>query len=123
MNHERSSINRGMIAEELQINHESGRQIVTQNLVMRKTHAIDIDDIPNILRNVTRLLNSISNEDFLQSFKDIYSTSQRCIVMAEDYMEGKVTFVNILPTFMLQDYSTNFIVRGCISIRCIVCLP
>ncbi|PRD28219.1 UNVERIFIED_CONTAM: hypothetical protein NCL1_33090 [Trichonephila clavipes] len=32
-----------------------------------------IDDISGIQRNVTRLLNSISKEDFLQSFQDMYS--------------------------------------------------
>ncbi|GFV35604.1 hypothetical protein TNCV_3473751 [Trichonephila clavipes] len=31
------------------------------------------DDIPNIQRNVTRLLNFILKEDHLQSFQDMYS--------------------------------------------------
>ncbi|GFV71048.1 hypothetical protein TNCV_946411 [Trichonephila clavipes] len=38
------------------------------------------DDIPDIQRNVTRLLNSIPKEDLLQSFQDMYSRSQGCIV-------------------------------------------
>ncbi|GFS68880.1 hypothetical protein NPIL_635001 [Nephila pilipes] len=33
------------------------------------------DNIPDIQRNVTRLLNSIPKEDFLQSFQDTYSRS------------------------------------------------
>ncbi|GFU31801.1 hypothetical protein TNCV_1176661 [Trichonephila clavipes] len=45
------------------------------------------DDIPDIQRNVTRLSNSIPNEDFLQSFQDMYSRSQRCIVMGGNYFE------------------------------------
>ncbi|GFW09922.1 hypothetical protein TNCV_4252511 [Trichonephila clavipes] len=32
-----------------------------------------------------RLLNSILKEDFLQSFQDMYSRSQRCIVMGGDF--------------------------------------
>ncbi|GFT95055.1 DUF4817 domain-containing protein [Trichonephila clavipes] len=47
------------------------------------------DDIPDIQRNVTRLLNSIPKENFLQSFKNTYSRSQRCIVMGGDYFEGQ----------------------------------
>ncbi|GFX02714.1 hypothetical protein TNCV_2011581 [Trichonephila clavipes] len=76
-----------MIADELLINRESMRKIVTQNLGMRKTCVIDIDDIPNIQRNMTRLLNSITKEDFLQSFQDMYSRSQLCIVMGGGYFE------------------------------------
>ncbi|GFW79838.1 uncharacterized protein TNCV_3898391 [Trichonephila clavipes] len=34
------------------------------------------DDIPDIQRNVTSLLNSIRKEDFLQSFQNMYSISQ-----------------------------------------------
>ncbi|GFX16769.1 hypothetical protein TNCV_4187441 [Trichonephila clavipes] len=45
------------------------------------------DDIPDIQRNVTRLLNSIPKEDFLQSFQDMYSRSQWCIVSRGDYFE------------------------------------
>ncbi|GFU72811.1 histone-lysine N-methyltransferase SETMAR [Trichonephila clavipes] len=45
------------------------------------------DDIPDIQRNVTRLLNSIPNEDFLKSFQYMYSRPQRCIVMRGDYLE------------------------------------
>ncbi|GFV11840.1 hypothetical protein TNCV_3686181 [Trichonephila clavipes] len=45
------------------------------------------DDIPDIQRNVTRLLNSISKEDFLQSFQDMHSRSQRLIAMKVDYFE------------------------------------
>ncbi|GFT01078.1 hypothetical protein TNCV_4054691 [Trichonephila clavipes] len=77
-----------VISDELQINRESVRQIFTQNLGMRKT-VIDIEDIPNILRNISMLLNSIPKEDFLQSFQDMYSRSQWCIVMACDYFEGQ----------------------------------
>ncbi|GFV42801.1 hypothetical protein TNCV_841551 [Trichonephila clavipes] len=33
------------------------------------------DDIPDIQRNVARLLNSIPKEDLLQSFQDMYSRS------------------------------------------------
>ncbi|GFU23960.1 hypothetical protein TNCV_3331971 [Trichonephila clavipes] len=76
-----------MIAVELQINHEAVRQISTQNLEMRKPLVIDIDDIPNIQRNVARLLNSIPKEDFLKSLQDMYSRSQWCIVMGGDYFE------------------------------------
>ncbi|GFY08704.1 histone-lysine N-methyltransferase SETMAR [Trichonephila clavipes] len=47
------------------------------------------DDISDIQRNVTRLLNSTSKEDFLQSFQDMYSRSQQCIVMGCDYFEGQ----------------------------------
>ncbi|GFU91164.1 histone-lysine N-methyltransferase SETMAR [Trichonephila clavipes] len=45
------------------------------------------DDIPGIQRNVTRLLNSIPNEDFLQSFQHIDSRPQRYIVIGGDYFE------------------------------------
>ncbi|GFT37138.1 transposable element Tcb2 transposase [Trichonephila clavipes] len=78
---------------------------------------IDIDDIPNIQQNVTSLLNSIPKEDFLQSFQDMYSLSQRCIVMGGVTIlkNSKVTLVNISPTLMLQDYSPNFIARGFMS--------
>ncbi|GFX22402.1 histone-lysine N-methyltransferase SETMAR [Trichonephila clavipes] len=47
------------------------------------------DDIFDIQRNVTRLFNSISKEDFLQRFQDMYIRSQRCIVMGGDYFEGQ----------------------------------
>ncbi|GFT65685.1 histone-lysine N-methyltransferase SETMAR [Trichonephila clavipes] len=47
------------------------------------------DDIPDIQRNVTKLLNSIPKEDFLQSFQDMYSRSQWCIVMGGGYFKGK----------------------------------
>ena len=43
------------------------------------------DDIPDIQRNVTRLLNIITKEDFLQSFQDMYHRSQRCIVIGGYY--------------------------------------
>ncbi|GFX45864.1 uncharacterized protein TNCV_3607251 [Trichonephila clavipes] len=62
-------------------------------------------DIPDIQRNVTRLLNSIPKEDFLQSFQNMYSRSQWRIVEG-DYF-SKVTFVNISSTLMLQNYSPN----------------
>ncbi|GFW81087.1 histone-lysine N-methyltransferase SETMAR [Trichonephila clavipes] len=47
------------------------------------------DDIPDIQRNVTRPLNSIPKEDFLQSLPDMYSRYHRCIVIGGDYFEGK----------------------------------
>ncbi|GFW03765.1 hypothetical protein TNCV_2538761 [Trichonephila clavipes] len=47
------------------------------------------DGVPDIQRNVTRLLNFISKEDFLQSFQDMYNRSQPCIVMGGDYFEGQ----------------------------------
>ncbi|GFW51429.1 histone-lysine N-methyltransferase SETMAR [Trichonephila clavipes] len=46
-----------------------------------------LDDFPDIQRNVTRLLNSTQKEDFLQSFQDMCSRSQRCIVMGCDCFE------------------------------------
>ncbi|GFY24477.1 hypothetical protein TNCV_1015251 [Trichonephila clavipes] len=46
-------------------------------------------DIPDIQGNVTRFLNSIPKEDFLQNFQDMYNGSQRCIVMGGDYFKGK----------------------------------
>ncbi|GFU52565.1 hypothetical protein TNCV_2115521 [Trichonephila clavipes] len=36
---------------------------------------------------MTRLLNSIPKEDFLQNFQDMYSRFQRCIAMVDDYFE------------------------------------
>ncbi|GFV27144.1 histone-lysine N-methyltransferase SETMAR [Trichonephila clavipes] len=47
------------------------------------------DHIPDIQRNITRFLNYIPKEDFLLSFQNMYSTSQRCIVMEGDYFEGQ----------------------------------
>ncbi|GFX18984.1 histone-lysine N-methyltransferase SETMAR [Trichonephila clavipes] len=47
------------------------------------------DDIPEIQQNVMRLLNSISKEDLLQSFQDMYNRSQHCIVMGHDYFKGQ----------------------------------
>ncbi|GFW04147.1 hypothetical protein TNCV_2669121 [Trichonephila clavipes] len=41
--------------------------------------------------NVTRLLDSIPKEDFLQSFQDLYSRFQGCIVMGGDYFKGQVS--------------------------------
>ncbi|GFT67228.1 uncharacterized protein TNCV_783701 [Trichonephila clavipes] len=111
-----------MIADELQINRESVRQIIFPYLGMRKTWGIRrflakkgvgqiehppysphlnppdfflfprlkfalkgkrFDDIPDIQRNVTKLLNSIPKEDFLKSFQDMYSGSQRGCVTVE----------------------------------------
>ncbi|GFU07472.1 histone-lysine N-methyltransferase SETMAR [Trichonephila clavipes] len=48
------------------------------------------DDIPHIQRNVTRHLNSIPKEDFLQSFQDMYRRSKWCIVMEGDYFKGQI---------------------------------
>ncbi|GFT92911.1 histone-lysine N-methyltransferase SETMAR [Trichonephila clavipes] len=47
------------------------------------------DDISVIQRNATRLLNSISKEDFLRNFQGMCSRSQGCIVMGGDYSEGQ----------------------------------
>ncbi|GFX24902.1 hypothetical protein TNCV_3451721 [Trichonephila clavipes] len=47
------------------------------------------DDISQVQWSVTRLLNSISKEDFLQSFQDMYSRSEGCIVMGGGYFEGQ----------------------------------
>ncbi|GFY13588.1 histone-lysine N-methyltransferase SETMAR [Trichonephila clavipes] len=47
------------------------------------------DNIPNIQRNVTRLLNSILKKDLSQSFQEINSRSQWCIVMGGDYFKGQ----------------------------------
>ncbi|GFT07036.1 hypothetical protein TNCV_1415811 [Trichonephila clavipes] len=46
------------------------------------------DDISDIQRSVTRLLNFTSKEDVLQSFQDMYSKCQRSIGMRVDYFEG-----------------------------------
>ncbi|GFV11735.1 histone-lysine N-methyltransferase SETMAR [Trichonephila clavipes] len=48
-----------------------------------------IDDIPDIQQKVTRHLNCIPKEDFLQSFQGIYSRSQWFTVMEGDYFEGQ----------------------------------
>ncbi|GFY16452.1 histone-lysine N-methyltransferase SETMAR [Trichonephila clavipes] len=45
------------------------------------------DDISDIQRDLTRLFNSITKEDFLQSFQCPYSRSQCCIVMGGDFFE------------------------------------
>ncbi|GFV89496.1 histone-lysine N-methyltransferase SETMAR [Trichonephila clavipes] len=68
------------------------------------------DDIPETQRNVARLLNFIPEEHFLQSFQNMHSRSQRCIVMGDEILKKKATFLNISTTLMLQDYSPNFIV-------------
>ncbi|GFW96928.1 histone-lysine N-methyltransferase SETMAR [Trichonephila clavipes] len=47
------------------------------------------DDIPDVQRNVTRFLNSLPNEDLLQSLQDMYRRSQGCIVMGGDYFKGQ----------------------------------
>ncbi|GFU95435.1 histone-lysine N-methyltransferase SETMAR [Trichonephila clavipes] len=47
------------------------------------------DDIPDIQRNVTQLVNFIPKEGFLQSFRDMYSRSEWCIVIEGDYFEGQ----------------------------------
>ncbi|GFU93202.1 hypothetical protein TNCV_4217281 [Trichonephila clavipes] len=38
-------------------------------------------------KKMTKLLNSISKEDFLQGFHDMYSISLECIVTGGDYFE------------------------------------
>ncbi|GFW46126.1 histone-lysine N-methyltransferase SETMAR [Trichonephila clavipes] len=45
------------------------------------------DNISDMLQNMTKLLNSISKEDFLQSFQVMHSRSQRCMVMGGDYFD------------------------------------
>ncbi|GFV58123.1 histone-lysine N-methyltransferase SETMAR [Trichonephila clavipes] len=45
------------------------------------------DDIPDIQRNFTRRLSSTPKEDFFQTFQDMNSRSQRCIVMGGDFLE------------------------------------
>ncbi|GFW20665.1 hypothetical protein TNCV_1048881 [Trichonephila clavipes] len=45
------------------------------------------DDISNTQRNVTRLLNSIPKEDFLQNFQVMYNRPQGCTVMRGDSFE------------------------------------
>ncbi|GFW69247.1 uncharacterized protein TNCV_2366251 [Trichonephila clavipes] len=47
------------------------------------------DDISDIQENVTRLLNSILKVNFLQSFRNMYSRSQQCIVIRGNYFEGQ----------------------------------
>ncbi|GFX69083.1 hypothetical protein TNCV_4945821 [Trichonephila clavipes] len=68
----------------------------TSKLPMTQTHFERkmFDNISEIQRNVTRLLKCISKEDFLQSFQDMYCTSQGCIVMRGDYFEGDCSRVN-----------------------------
>ncbi|GFX52360.1 hypothetical protein TNCV_4323781 [Trichonephila clavipes] len=39
-------------------------------------------------KNVTRFLNSISKDSFLQSSEDMINRSQLCIVMGGEYFEG-----------------------------------
>ncbi|GFU30769.1 hypothetical protein TNCV_1444731 [Trichonephila clavipes] len=46
------------------------------------------DDISDIQRNMTRLLNSIPKEDFLQSIRNMYCRSQLWIAMGGGYFEG-----------------------------------
>ncbi|GFU52263.1 uncharacterized protein TNCV_3052821 [Trichonephila clavipes] len=75
-----------LLTVELHINRETVSQIVILNLRIKK-RVIEIDDIHNIERNVTKLLNSISKEDFLKSFQDMYSRSLGYIVMEGDYFE------------------------------------
>ncbi|GFX30174.1 hypothetical protein TNCV_1962811 [Trichonephila clavipes] len=43
---------------------------------------------------MTRLLNYTTKEDFLQSFKDMYSRSQWSIVIRGDYFEGHVVILS-----------------------------
>ncbi|GFV41733.1 histone-lysine N-methyltransferase SETMAR [Trichonephila clavipes] len=82
------------------------------------------DDIPDIHRNATWPLNSIPNEDFLQSFQDMYSRSQRCIVMGGDYFEGHygvlsntgsvLGFTTTLVTWLNKEKRNLLICRGAI---------
>ncbi|GFY33126.1 hypothetical protein TNCV_2230751 [Trichonephila clavipes] len=58
---------------------------VSDEMLRRKR----FDDIPYIQQTVTRLLNSIPKDDFLQSFQHMYSRSQLCIVMRGGYFEGQ----------------------------------
>ncbi|GFX45820.1 histone-lysine N-methyltransferase SETMAR [Trichonephila clavipes] len=47
------------------------------------------NDNPDFQRNMTSRLNSIPKEKLLQSFQDMHSRSQRCIVKGGDYFEGQ----------------------------------
>ncbi|GFW89862.1 hypothetical protein TNCV_2425191 [Trichonephila clavipes] len=60
--------------------------------------------IPDIQRNMTRLLNSISKEDFLKSFPDMYSRSQLWVVMGGDYFERHTMYIEtfVIPLDKLQ---------------------
>ncbi|GFY36626.1 hypothetical protein TNCV_28301 [Trichonephila clavipes] len=49
------------------------------------------EHIPDIQRNVTKLLNSIPNEDFLQTFQNMYIRSHWCIIMEGDYFEEQLS--------------------------------
>ncbi|GFX86862.1 c2-set_2 domain-containing protein [Trichonephila clavipes] len=63
----------------------------TSFLFLRLKHALKgkgFDDIPDIQRNGTRLLNSIPKEGFLQSFQDMHSRSQWCIVKGDQQKDG-----------------------------------
>ncbi|GFV53092.1 uncharacterized protein TNCV_2893241 [Trichonephila clavipes] len=79
----------------VQIEHPHARQIsIPQNTFKSPRLKLALkgkgfDDISDMQRNVTRLLNPIPKENFLQSFKDMHSRSQWCIVMGGDYFEGQ----------------------------------
>ncbi|GFT45046.1 hypothetical protein TNCV_3790401 [Trichonephila clavipes] len=45
--------------------------------------------IPDVPRNVMRILKSIPIEGFMQSFQDLYSRALRGIVMGDDYFKGQ----------------------------------
>ncbi|GFV61398.1 transposable element Tcb1 transposase [Trichonephila clavipes] len=57
---------------------------------MKRLRGERFEDIPNIQRNMTKLLNSIPKEDFVQSFQSMHSRSQRYIVMGGDYFEKDI---------------------------------
>ncbi|GFX69082.1 hypothetical protein TNCV_4945822 [Trichonephila clavipes] len=78
----------------------------TSKLPMTQTHFERkmFDNISEIQRNVTRLLKCISKEDFLQSFQDMYCTSQGCIVMRGDYFEGDLTPILRGPVRHVRSY-------------------
>ena len=50
---------------------------------------VRFDDILDIQQNITRYLNTIPKENFLQSLMDMHSKSLQWIVMVGDYFKGQ----------------------------------
>ncbi|GFV66896.1 hypothetical protein TNCV_4791481 [Trichonephila clavipes] len=67
-----------------------------------------MDDIPDIQRIESRLLNFVPKDNFLQSFRDIHSRFPGCIVPGGDYFEGKEE-AEIAPTCQ------RWLVKFCLS--------
>ncbi|GFW79286.1 hypothetical protein TNCV_2476931 [Trichonephila clavipes] len=55
------------------------------------------------LRYPTTIGTVIAKEDFLQSFLNMYSRSQRCIVLGGDYLEGQLNGRSYIPRRQCQD--------------------